>query len=310
MSSMNRRRFLRIASLAGAAISCPLPDRAVWGARGARQGDLRLVFYTDVHARTEWDTPRAMAMAARAINREQADLVIAGGDLITDGFQSAAATVEPRWQAYVDMHSSIRPTVEPVIGNHDLVAARPEDGSEPSPDPRAVFRSKLGVDRTWRSIDAAGCRILIVDSVEVTDDELKYHGRVSAEQCAWLASELERTDPETPLIVASHIPLVTALYQATEGATTGAKANRVVVNNTEVLELFRDHNLLLVLQGHLHVDEMVRWSGTTFITGGAVSGKWWRGSWHGTPEGFGVVTVRHDRVEWEYHTYGWVAQRP
>jgi hypothetical protein len=58
------------------------------------------------------------------------------------------------------------------------------------------------------------------------------------------------------------------------------------------------------------VDEMLRWQGTTFITGGAVCGKWWRGSWHGTPEGFGVVTLRPDRVEWKYKTYGWVAKRP
>jgi hypothetical protein len=55
---------------------------------------------------------------------------------------------------------------------------------------------------------------------------------------------------------------------------------------------------------------MLRWRSTTFITGGAVSGKWWRGSWHGTPEGFGVVTLRPDRVEWQYRTYGWQARRP
>ena len=76
------------------------------------------------------------------------------------------------------------------------------------------------------------------------------------------------------------------------------------------MELFDRHNLLLVLQGHLHVDEMIRWRGTTFITGGAVCGKWWRGAWHGTREGFGTVTLRRGRVEWEYHSYGWQARRP
>jgi 3',5'-cyclic AMP phosphodiesterase CpdA len=306
----SRRRFLRSAGCAGAAAIIGLPAEAWWSSTGAPGESLRLVFYTDVHARTEWETPRAMARAAEAINAQHADLAIAGGDLITDGFQSAATTVEPRWDAYLSMQRTIRAPVEPVLGNHDLVAARPEDGSEASVDPRAVFRAKLGVDRTWRRFDAAGYRFLILDSVEISDDDLKYHGRVSEDQLGWLRAELAGTDTETPIVIASHIPLLTAMYQATEGATAPARANRVVVNNREVLELFSKHNVVLVLQGHLHVDEMLRWGGTTFITGGAVSGKWWRGSWHGTPEGFGVVTLRPGRVEWMYKTYGWAAKRP
>jgi 3',5'-cyclic AMP phosphodiesterase CpdA len=310
VKTTSRRRFVRLAGLAGTAAVCGLPRRGSWAAQGSRSDSLRLVFYTDVHARTEWETPRAMAAAAAAINRERPDLVIAGGDLITDGFQSAAATVEPRWRVYLEMQREIRSRVEPVVGNHDLVAARPEDGSEPSADPRGAFRSKLGVDRTWRSFDAAGYRFFLLDSIDVSDDDLKYHGRISADQLSWLRAELASTDPATPVVVATHIPLITAMYQVIEGVGFVPKANRVVVNNHEVLELFAGHNLMLVLQGHLHVDELIRWRKTAFITGGAVCGKWWRGSWYGTSEGFGVATLRPDRVDWEYRTYGWQAKRP
>jgi len=83
-----------------------------------------------------------------------------------------------------------------------------------------------------------------------------------------------------------------------------------VVNNREVLELFAEHNLVLVLQGHLHAEEMLRWRGTTFITGGAVCGDKWRGPRLGTPEGFGVLTLRRDRVDWQYETINWKARRP
>jgi 3',5'-cyclic AMP phosphodiesterase CpdA len=304
-----RRRFLRLAGLAGAASVVGPPARAAWGTRGRPGVGLRIAFFTDVHARTEWDTPVAMARAASAISAEKADLVIAGGDLITDGFQSAAATVAPRWQAYLEMQRAIGVRVEPVLGNHDLVAARPEDGSPASADPRAVFRSTLGVDRTWRVVDAGGIRLFVLDSVEVADDELAYRGRVSAEQLAWLGDELGRTDGDVPIVVATHLPLLTGFYQATEGAAEAAPANRVVVNNREVLELFSEHHLVLVLQGHLHVNELLRWRDTTFVTGGAVCGKWWRGAWHGTAEGYGVATLRPGRVEWEYRTYGWEARR-
>jgi 3',5'-cyclic AMP phosphodiesterase CpdA len=197
-----------------------------------------------------------------------------------------------------------------VIGNHDLVAARPEDGTPPSPDPRAEFRARLDVGQTYRSFDALGYHFVLLDSMAISDDDLKYHGRIDATQLGWLRRDLSAVDEETPIVLACHIPLLTAFYQATEGATIAAQANRVTVNNREVLELFRDHNLLLVLQGHLHVDELLRWRQTTFITGGAVCGKWWRGPWQGTREGFGILTLRRDRVEWEYHTYGWQARRP
>jgi 3',5'-cyclic AMP phosphodiesterase CpdA len=296
-------------ALSGAALAA-LPARASWPAPGAAGEALRIVFYTDVHARTEWETPRALAMAAAAINAERPELVIAGGDLITDGFQSSSETVAPRWQAYLELHRALRARVEPVLGNHDLVAAIPEDGSPPSADPRGEFRRAFSLERTYRSIGVGGYRLLILDAVSVVGGGDTYHGRIEPDQLHWLATELESIDRSTPIVLASHLPLLTGFYQATEGATAAAPANRVVVNNREVLELFEGHNLLLVLQGHLHVAEMLRWRGTTFITGGALCGKWWRGTWHGTGEGFGVLTLRPDRVDWEYHGYGWKALRP
>jgi 3',5'-cyclic AMP phosphodiesterase CpdA len=287
-----------------------LPLRASWAAPGAAGEALRIVFFTDVHARVDWETPRALAMAAAAINAQRPELIVAGGDLITDGFQSSAETVAPRWQAYLEMHRALRARVEPVLGNHDLVAAIPEDGSPPSVDPRGEFRRAFSLERTYRSIAAAGYRLLILDSVSVVGGDEKYLGRIEPEQLRWLESELATIERSTPIVLATHLPLLTGFYQATEGATAAAPANRVVVNNREVLELVEGHNLLLVLQGHLHVAEMLRWRNTTFITGGALCGKWWRGAWHGTGEGFGVLTLRPDRVDWEYHGYGWKALRP
>ncbi|HQP44180.1 MAG TPA: metallophosphoesterase [Thermoanaerobaculales bacterium] len=303
---LTRREMLALSGAAAAG----LPARASWSAPGAAGEALRIVFYTDVHTRTEWETPRALAMAAAAINAEKAELIIAGGDLITDGFQSAAEAVEPRWRAYLEMHRAIRARVEPVLGNHDLVAAIPEDGAPPSADPRQRFRTAFSLERTYRSVAAGGYRLLILDSISVVGGDDKYHGRIEADQLQWLATELESIESSTPVVLATHLPLLTGFYQATEGAAAAAPANRVVVNNREVLELFAGHNLLLVLQGHLHVEEMLRWRGTTFITGGALCGKWWRGAWHGTGEGYGVLTLRPDRVDWEYRGYGWKALRP
>ena len=306
----NRRSMLRYLLASSAVAAAPTLSRSVWASEGSKKGQLRLVFYSDVHARTEWGTPEALAAAADAINARNADLVIGCGDLITDGFQSSAETVAPRWDAYMKMHDSLNGEVHAAIGNHDLVAAIPEDGSEPSDDPRSVFRQRLRVTRTYYSFDALGYHVVLLDSIQILGNISKYQGLIDREQMEWIREDLSKISKTTPIIVALHIPLLTGFFQATEGATAAAPAGRVVVNNVDVLDLFKEHNLVLVLQGHLHITEMLRWQNTTFITGGALSGKWWRGSWLGTSEGFNLVTLRGDRIEWEYLTYGWKSRRP
>ena len=309
VDTITRRDFLGklIGGLALLAGGCS--HKTVWPLRGSDDGSVRLVFYTDVHARVEWETPKAMDLAARAINGLDADVVIAGGDLITDGFQSSADLVAPRWDAYMKMHRAIEADMYPVIGNHDLVAAIPEDGSAAAENPRAEYLEHMGLDRTYYSLDIVGYHFVVLDSILVTGDEFQYHGMIWPEQLQWLKQDLANVSTGTPVVIATHIPLLTAFYSATIGATFPGPENRAVVNNREVLEVIENHNVILVLQGHLHVQEMVMWRGTTFIVGGAVCGKWWRGAYYGSEEGFNVLTLRGDRVEWEYVDYGWIARR-
>ncbi|MEE4273637.1 MAG: metallophosphoesterase [Thermoanaerobaculales bacterium] len=309
MSMKTRRRFISMAGLAGASALIGLPSRASWAARGARAGTLRLVFYTDVHALPDWGAPEAVARVSKAVNATRPELVIGGGDLIYDAFETTRAASKPQWDTYMSMHRGIDAPVEVVLGNHDLTAVKPADGSDPSADPRKVFRNTLGLDRTWRVVEADGHRIFLLDSVEI-GGEHGYRGGVSAEQIDWLRSEIGRTDTDTPVILVTHLPLLSAIPLAAYGATSPVTKNILVVNNREVLKLFAEHNLVLVLQGHLHAEEMLRWGGTTFITGGAVCGDKWRGPRLGTPEGFGVLTLRRDRIDWKYQSINWEARRP
>jgi 3',5'-cyclic AMP phosphodiesterase CpdA len=208
------------------------------------------------------------------------------------------------------MHRAIKGDLYPVIGNHDLVAAIPEDGSPPALDPRAVYRSQMGLDRTYYFFDAAGYHFVVLDSVQITGGKLKYEGMISREQLEWMKQDLSKVHTSTPVILVTHIPLLTAFYNATQGATFSAKSNRVVTNNLEVFKLMENHNVILVLQGHLHISELIRWRDITFIVGGAVCGRYWRGPWYGTQEGFNLLTLTENRVDWEYIDYGWKERRP
>jgi len=310
IGALSRRCFLKAAGAGGALIAAPGLGHTAWSMQGSQRGALRLVFYTDIHARTAADTPAALAMAAEAINAQKPDLVVCGGDLIAGGFAATSDEVAPRWDAYADMEKAIEGEHHAVIGNHDLVGARRNDGQVPATDPRQDYKRRLGLSRTYGSFDALGYRFILLDSLRISNDVYEYHGWVSSEQREWIAEVLSRTPSDMPIVMVLHMPLLTAFFAATRGASFRAKPNRVVVNNTDVLALFAHHNLVLVLQGHLHVSEMLRWRGTTFLTGGAVCGNWWNGSYFGTVEGFNAMTLHHDRIEWDYIDYGWNARRP
>jgi 3',5'-cyclic AMP phosphodiesterase CpdA len=97
----SRRAFLKSGAVVPGA---GWPLQPAWSTEGADQGVLKMVFIADVHARTEYDTPSALARAAEAINAQQPDLILAGGDLITDGFQAMQGSVDDRLVAYFEMH--------------------------------------------------------------------------------------------------------------------------------------------------------------------------------------------------------------
>jgi 3',5'-cyclic-AMP phosphodiesterase len=309
-NEVTRRGFLRDTAI-GSIAMLGWPGSLSWAIEpsGAAQ-PLKIVYYTDIHTRVEWDTPEAVMQAAAAMNAHKPDLVLCGGDMITDGYQSSAAQVAPRWDAYRKMHAAIQPEPVFILGNHDLVGVEPEDGTPPADDPRADVKKQMNMTDTYRSFDRNGYHFILLDSVQVTKDSGKYRGFIDETQMAWLKQDLAVTDHATPIVLMCHMPLLTGFFQMTGGVEAPVPPNRGVVNNLEVLSVFADHRLLLVLQGHLHVNEMMRWRDTTFITGGAVCGKWWRGEWHGTGEGYGVINLHPDRVDWEYHTYGWIARRP
>ena len=74
-----------------------------------------------------------------------------------------------------------------------------------------------------------------------------------------------------------------------------------------MLELLYDHNLKLVLQGHLHFNEdLFIGDKVHFITAGAVSGLWWSNTPGALPEeGFQMIHVKGDALSSEYIDFGW-----
>ncbi len=297
---LRRRRFLKIGGAATAAGIFGLPTRVLRAAENENIPPLRILYFTDVHSMLDRGAPEKMSLTAARMAAETADIIIGGGDFVHGGFRSSAKKMEPRFAACRKFLSEIGKPVRAVLGNHDLVGVRPDDGSKPELHPRNYFLEMTGLDRSWYSFDAGGYRFFVLDSVEPVEGPDFYRGCIDSIQLEWIQGELSKTPKNMPVVICSHIPLRTTFIQVLETPTTPLPAKLVVTNANEVLELFRGHRLIAVLQGHLHVDEQIRWNGLDFIMGGAVCGSWWKGGNLGTAPGFGVIELGRPQATWRY----------
>jgi 3',5'-cyclic AMP phosphodiesterase CpdA len=177
----------------------------------------------------------------------------------------------------------------------------------PATDPlygKKTFEDRIG--KRYSSFDHKGWHFVLLDSIGMTP-ERGFIGNVDAEQMEWLRADLARTGKTRPMVVMTHIPVVSAVLQIVPDPWKTAETY-LVMNAQEVLAALTGYNVKAVLQGHTHIRETVVYNGCQFITSGAVCGDWWKGARIGHPEGFGVLTVKGGEVHWQYETYGFRAQ--
>jgi 3',5'-cyclic AMP phosphodiesterase CpdA len=254
-----------------------------------------VVFYRAVHARGGRAVTAALPRAAAAIAAQRADLIVCGGDAVEAGVGTTGERAARLWNTYATaMLGPIGRDVRHAVGNHDLV------GTSANADVRAAARTALGLERTYYSFEVGAYHFVVLDSVAV-DSHGEYTGHVGAEQLAWLRSDLAATPRSARVVVVTHMPLCTGFFGSTEPGT--GPADRVVRNAADVLDVLSMRRLILVLQGHLHVYEALEREGVAFLSGGAVSGRWWKGVYLDTPPGFAVVALDGDEVASRYVGY-------
>lgn len=288
---MQRRSFL---SLPLAAAALP-----------AAETSFQFVHFTDTHIQPELHAREGCEKAFAAINDLKPDFAVAGGDLVFDIAEVTPARAKELLDLYTTTAKGLKMSVHYVPGNHDVYGLSPKGKIEPT-DPmygKKMFEDRIGA--RYSSFDHKGWHFIQLDSIGV--DGRGYRGEIDPEQFDWLKRDLEKTGPKTPIVITAHIALVTSMVQFLIPQGSPQKGF-VVVNAKEVLDLLSKYNVKAVLQGHTHVREIVSYNGCQYITSGAVSGNWWKGLRFGHPEGFGLLTVKGDTINWEYRTYGWKAE--
>ena len=261
-------------------------------------------FLTDIHVQPERRATEGFRAAIEKVNKLNPAFVITGGDLIMDALAQTEGRADSLYNLYTETIKGFKMPVYNTIGNHEVFGYYPQSGVDSSHPLYGdkMYEHKLG--KRYYVFEFSGWRFYVLDSVDEWA-EGGYYGYVDEEQMEWLAKDLAGVDPETPIVVSVHIPMISVFTQLDIGSTAPNSKGTVITNSKEVLDLFRDHNLKLVLQGHLHSSEDIDVYGTRFITAGAVSGGWWQGAHRGFEEGFLMVHVSGEDIKTEYIDYGW-----
>ena len=300
-----RRQFLTLLGATGLAAAAP---SSLFAAPSAEP--FTFLFITDTHLQPELDAAKGTDMAFKKARTIKADFAIQGGDHVFDSLAVSKQRALSLFDLYGKTEQDLGMKIHHTIGNHDCLGVYPASGLSPA-DPlygKNLYQERFG--KTFYSFEHKGHHFIVLDTIGFTPDRA-YEGRVDADQLKWLAADLAALPPGTPIIVSVHIPLVTAFFSyVPEPPVPPPHHGLNVANANEVLDLFAGHNVIGVLQGHTHINETVVWKGVPYITSGAVSGNWWRGTRMGTPEGFTVVTVANNKLTTRYETYGFKSIDP
>lgn len=223
---------LEIAPPAGAPRRLP---RAVKVLRDA--ASLRVLHLTDIHWGEEGAKKELLARALEAARLLDPDLVLSGGDMMT----------EPREEGFAEIRRLLDGLPFPVFyaaGNHDH---RDLD----------LFRRHFS-ERTWYSFDAGRFHIVVLDTGGA-NGLLSHEGEgLGPEQMRWLAGDLAGAAGRSVWIVAHHSPLV--------------ESHSFEAGRREFLDLVRRRGVKGILAGHVHRDQVVDLDGRSmaFFKKGAV----------------------------------------
>ncbi len=223
-------------------------------------------------------------------------MVLNGGDIVFDMNKENIGTINDQWKLVQNiMKNECSLPVHYCLGNHDIWWYEDDKG-------QAIYGKKYALDKLqlvkpYYSMVKNGWKIIVLDSVHLDIDNTWYIGKLGDEQFNWLSDELKATDANMPVMVMSHIPILTALLMIEDDIVNKwtMLGGDMHTDTAKIINLFYQHpNVKLCLSGHLHMRDKVVYNNVTYLCNGAVSGAWWEGSRRETAPGYGLIDLYAD----------------
>lgn len=324
-ADLNRRELLK--STLGAAAAMGLASTSAGmataadparGPRGSAKRVLRIAHLTDIHVQPELAAGAGMTACLRHVQslKDAPDIIFNGGDAIMDSLRQDKARTKLQWELWkkVLKEECSLPIVH-CIGNHDVWGwTKSKSGCTGNEDHygKKWAIDEFGIPNRYRSFDRAGWHFVVLDSVY--PDGESYKARLDEPQFEWLTDDLAKTPSTTPVLVLSHIPILSAAaYFDGDCEKTGdweVPGAWIHIDARRIKDLFARHpNVKTCLSGHLHLVDRVDYNGVTYFCNGAVSGNWWKGRHQEFDEGYALVDLFDDGTfDRQYVNFGWKAK--
>lgn len=311
---LSRRGFLGAAAATAATVAAARVGIARQDAVRGGVG-FRFVHLADLHIQPELGAARGVRECLDAVHalKPRPDFILTGGDLVMDLLAVDVARAKVQFDLLDKVTRDSEIPIRHCVGNHDVFGWSPSAKveSDHADYGKKMVRDRLGLERTTYSFDHKGWHFCVVDDIRHKVGP-SYEGGFTKADLEWLGKDLDAAGSR-PKLLCTHIPIVSVApfrgVDATDKDRISVSKSMICRNPGPILKVLREHNVGVVLTGHLHQNETLRYERTTHIGQGAVCGNWWKGSHIGNPEGFGILDLQPDGTfHHRYHTYGWTAR--
>lgn len=259
---------------------------------------LRIAHLTDVHLKNQFDAPAKFVKCLHHVQQQtpKVDLILNGGDIVFDMNKENIGTINDQWKLTNSvLKEECSLPINYCLGNHDIWWNENDKG-------QALYGKEYSMDqlklsKPYYSMVKNGWKFIILDSVHLDIDGTWYIGKLGDEQFAWLENELKQTDKAMPVLVMSHIPILTATLMVEDNIINKwtMLGGDMHTDTSKIIKLFYQHpNVKLCLSGHIHLRDKVVYNNVTYICNGAVSGAWWEGNRRETAPGYGLIDLYSD----------------
>ena len=236
---LSRRTFLNTATAASLTLALPRMSAA---AVGSLERPVRIGVIADLHHDVMHDGDDRLDAFLKDMSATRPDAILQLGDFAYPSEDNSGLISRFNEAHTRSLH---------VIGNHDTDAGFTKDNCI----------ERWGMPGRYYARDIEGIKLLVLDGNDAGSPTYTggYASYVGAEQVEWLKEQLETLDG--PIIVASHQPL----------------AGAYAVDNAEELQAVLGDaasKVILVINGHSHIDEVVRVRNVTYMHVNSASYKW------------------------------------
>ncbi len=298
---MNRRDLLKAASLLPLVASSP--NLFAHPTRAARTRTVRFAYIGDTHILPERKPIDGIAKAFGHL-QNQSDkpaFILHGGDVIMDALARDKAAVQKQWDVWQEtVKAECSLPIEYCIGNHDVWGVA--DAKADVRYGKAWAMEQFGMKQRYRSFDKNGWHFVVLDSVQPKPDGSWYTGIIDDEQLDWLKNDLKQTDPKKPILILSHIPILSSTVLVFNDGNPAKHPDTQILgsllhsDSSSLVTLFHQFpNIKAALSGHTHLLDRVDYNQVSYFCNGAISGNWWKSdTHHETKAGYALFDLYDD----------------